>query len=241
MPEKKANLRQFTGFGAISPLLGTKTEIEGLQSLYKEYDFEHLVFLGKEATEANLKKYPNPRTLHVATHGFFVMPEKKSQMAENEPLLEGSKGNILMNSGLLLAGASHAYSPETMLAEMGNLAGSAKTEDGILTAYEAMNLDLSQTELVIMSACETGLGEVKIGEGVYGLQRSFQSAGAKTIVMSLWKVDDAATQMLMMHFKTEWFKTQNKRQAFRKAQYSLRENAKFEHPYFWGAFVMIGE
>ncbi len=240
-PEKKSNLRQLTGFSAITPLFGTKAEIEGMKNLYEKYDFEHLVFLGKEASEANLKKYPNPRTLHVATHGFFVMPEKKTQSAENEPLLEGNKGNILMNSGLLLAGASHAYSPETMLAEMGNLAGSSKTEDGILTAYEAMNLDLSQTELVIMSACETGLGEVKIGEGVYGLQRSFQSAGAKTIVMSLWKVDDAATQMLMLHFKTEWFKTQNKRQAFRKAQYALRENAKFEHPYFWGAFVMIGE
>ncbi len=111
--------------------------------------------------------------------------------------------------------------------------------DGLLTAYELSALDFSKTTLLAFSACETGLGEVKNGEGVYGLQRAAIIAGAKTVLMSLWTVDDQATKDLMIAFYTNLVQTKNKRQSLRTAQ--LQMLAKYKYPYFWAPFVMIGE
>jgi CHAT domain-containing protein len=145
--------------------------------------------------------------------------------------MENAQENPLLRSGLLLANASNTIDGT-------NSVNLSSNDNGILTAYEVMNMNLDGTDLVILSACETGLGEVKAGEGVYGLQRAFLVAGANALIMSLWKVDDAATQQLMTNFYTNWVKTGNKQKAFKQAQIQLM--AKYKEPYYWGAFVMMG-
>jgi CHAT domain-containing protein len=140
--------------------------------------------------------------------------------------------NPLLRSGLILAGAGRTIKGESTMDVTTN-------DNGILTAYEAMNLDLEGTDLVILSACETGLGDIKSGEGVYGLQRAFLVAGADALIMSLWKVDDAASQMLMTNFYINWIKLKDKQKAFKQAQLQLM--MKYKEPYFWGAFVMMGK
>lgn len=215
----------------IAELPGTKVEIENIQSIFTKNRIQSEVYLAKNATETTVKNLKSPQILHIATHGFFLqvskdntgLEEKRNVMGvENEQLLR----NPLLRSGLLFAGASQALKGEA--------------EEGILTAYEAMSLNLDNTELVVMSACETGLGEISNGEGVYGLQRAFQVAGAKTVLMSLWTVSDEATKDLMTLFYENWItKKQTKHQAFINARKELRK--KYPAPYYWGAFVMVGE
>jgi CHAT domain-containing protein len=139
--------------------------------------------------------------------------------------------NPLLRSGLFFTGADNYISKENP--------GYIEEDNGLLTAYEAMNLNLDKTELVVLSACETGLGEIQNGEGVFGLRRAFQQAGARTVLMSLWKVSDDATQMLMSNFYRNWVNGMTKRDAFAKGQQQVRE--KYPEPYYWGAFVMVGE
>ena len=111
-------------------------------------------------------------------------------------------------------------------------------EDGVLTAYEVMNLDFDHTELVVLSACETGLGDIQMGEGVYGLQRAFIVAGAKTLIMSLFKVDDEITRELMDLFYKNWTASGNKREAFIKAKLEIKN--KYPAAINWSSFIMVG-
>ncbi|MBX9853433.1 MAG: CHAT domain-containing protein [Cytophagaceae bacterium] len=208
--------------GNIAPLPGTGEEVKKINDKVVEVNWKGNMYVGNMAKEETVKEIKNPRVLHIATHGFFqpdvdIKDEKDDKKNEN-PLLK---------SGLMLAGSGiPSYLNDA-------------AEDGILTAYEAMNLNLDQTDLVVLSACETGLGEIKNGQGVYGLQRAFRVAGAQTLIISLWKVDDVTTQKLMVAFYEAWLKTNNKREAFKLAQQKVR--AEHADPYFWAAFVMIGE
>jgi len=174
------------------------------------------VLAGAQATESSLKQLAGPRVLHVATHGFFLP----------DPHDEGMGENPLLRSGLVLAGANRRESG---------------AEDGILTALEASGLDLGGTQLVVLSACETGLGQVQSGEGVYGLRRALVIAGAETQVMSLWQVDDNATRDLMVGFYRRLSQGKGRSESLRQAQLKLLGAADTEHPYYWASFIPAGD
>ena len=205
----------------LDPLPGTDNELKSIYELMLSNKWSPKLYTGGEAREKTLKEIRNPRVLHIATHGYF-----------SADVVGSSVSNDFLNSGLMLAGASNAlYYKRNQMSFSGE-------EDGILTAYEAMNLSLDETELVILSACETGLGTVKNGEGVYGLQRAFKVAGARTIILSLWRVDDRTTQKLLYYFYQGWLQHKDKQKAFKDAQVKLRE--EFLYPYYWAAFIMVG-
>ncbi|HQV06137.1 MAG TPA: CHAT domain-containing protein, partial [Chitinophagaceae bacterium] len=174
------------------------------------------------ASEEQLKKTVSPKVLHIATHGYWSNAGEKAT--------EGFRiFNAMANSGLLLSGVVNYYNTHPY----------PNTYDGVLTAYEAQNLDLTNTSLVVLSACETSLGRLDAGEGVYGLQRAFRAAGAGSIITSLWKVDDNATKDFMIAFYAELIQSKNTTKAFIHAQKTIKE--KYKLPYFWGAFVLVGE
>ena len=214
-------LRYMQGEDGIAVLPGTEEEIDQISRLSRKPE----IFKEEMASERLIKQVVSPMVLHVATHGYFLEDEKQSTgvSAAYVP-------NPLLKSGIILAGAENFLKTGIPVNEAG--------DDGVLTAYEAMNLNLEGTELVVLSACETGLGVVKNGEGVYGLQRAFKMAGAKSMIMSLWSVDDTATQELMSLFYAERLKNADQHTAFRTAQQKLKE--KYNHPFYWGAFVMVG-
>jgi CHAT domain-containing protein len=137
--------------------------------------------------------------------------------------------NPLLRSGLALAGAQTWLDGGALPPEAGN---------GLLTAEDVTGLDLLDTELVVLSACETGLGEVQVGEGVFGLRRAFVLAGAKTLVMSLWKVPDEETRELMENFYRRVLAGEPRAEALQNAQLAMK--AKYPHPFFWGAFICQG-
>lgn len=227
---KGDELTRMMGFhnGDIPPLPGTKQEVINLKKILEENNWDSQIYLEQDATEENFKAEKSPYLLHVATHGFFLSDLEK--VTNDIGLhLNNPEANPLFRSGLLLSGAAKGL----------NGAESSDQEDGLLTAYEAMNLNLDDTEIVILSACETGLGEIRNGEGVYGLQRSFIVAGANSILMSLWKVNDETTMELMTHFYEQLLEGKDKFTAFKEAQLKIR--SKYDDPYHWGAFIILGK
>jgi CHAT domain-containing protein len=206
--------------GNIADLPGSEEEVRNISDVLKGANVPVEFYLGEDATEGQMYKIENPGILHIATHGYWA------QVKDANPGYR--MFNAMVNSGLLLAGVVNYYSePEY-----------AYTHDGVLTAYEAQSLKLETTGMVILSACETGLGDFDAGEGVYGLQRAFRAAGAKSVMTSLWKVDDAATKDFMIHFYETLLSSEDKFQAFRAAQLYIKE--KYTDPYYWGAFVLSG-
>lgn len=214
---------------SIPSLPGTEKEVNQLQFMLKQKGWTTSQYVEKSATEEQVKGLDSPKIFHIATHGFY----KPSKQMTLEDEMEGNETaltqNPLMRTGLLLKGAGDLLDKTQYNYNM---------ENGILTAYEAMSLNLDKTDLVVLSACETGLGELTSGEGVYGLQRAFLVAGAKMLIMSMFKVDDEATQKLMLKFYQKWLNSGNMRQSFTDAKIELR--VEYPEPIYWGAFMMIG-
>ncbi len=195
---------------AYTPLPGTELEGAMIQRLWPQIQ----LFKGSEATENILKQARGPLLVHIATHGFFLA--QKPIAAPENPLLR---------SGLALAGFNTRTS-----------AG----EDGVLTALEVSGLDLQGTELTVLSACDTGVGEVLNGEGVYGLRRALVIAGSRSQLISLWKVDDLGTSFLMELYYQQLLAGQGRSEAFQQTQKKLLADPRYVHPYYWAAFIPSG-
>jgi CHAT domain-containing protein len=208
----QADTRAIDFENRIFPALpGTGREVEAISAQLPDA----LVYRDTNATEAVIKDHPQPSILHIATHGFF-------EATEDSP-------NPLLQSGLILAGAA--------LAER----QSGPDQDGILTALEVTGLDLRGTQLVVLSACETGVGELAAGEGVYGLRRALVLAGSHSQVISLWKVDDTATQELMVAYYKRLLAGQARDEALRETQLAFLNSTEYRHPYYWAAFIGSGD
>jgi CHAT domain-containing protein len=183
--------------------------------------------VGADANEYVFKSLSStsPEIIHIATHGFYIPREERISYRY---YTETTSDLAMERSGLMLAGANDAWNGKLI----------PGIEDGILTASEIAELDLSRTNLVVMSACETGLGEIT-EDGIEGLQRAFKSAGVETLVMSLWKVDDKATEMLMEEFYKLLIKGYSKDDAFQSAKAKVRSKKSYSSPYYWASFIML--
>jgi CHAT domain-containing protein/tetratricopeptide (TPR) repeat protein len=210
------------------PLPGTRTEGEtvgtilGVEPLYDG-----------DAVEGAVKRARSPRVLHLATHGLFIRfpgTRSDSEPPPSERLTGSNMKNPLLRAGVVLAGFNTWYQDGTLPPE---------AEDGLLTGEDVAALDLLGTELVVLSACDTGLGDEIGTEGVFGLRRAFAIAGAATVVMSLWRVPDYATQLLMAQFYHALDAGVPCAAALHDAQRAVRE--RWPHPYFWAGFITLGD
>lgn len=216
------------GLSGISKLPGTKTEVNSIaQSLLSE-NWKVNIYTEEKASEKNLRMQRSPAILHIATHGYYL-----SDIETDSDFFLGFesknlKENSYLRSGIILAGAVPS-SYDSLHTHSDN--------DGILTAYDASLMDLSDTKLVVLSACQTGLGDNMGSQGVAGLQRSFAIAGAENIIMSLWPVEDQSTQFMMSEFYHQYAKGIDIETAYRNAQNVCRK--KHPHPSYWAAFVLL--
>ena len=216
------NIRGAGGSVMVADLPGTESEAREIDALLRKEGLDNTLRMGEEGTEAAFKDLSgrHENIIHVATHGFYW----NGQQAQEDA--------AMTRSGLLFSGANNALKKSYVRQE--------GVEDGILTAQEIARLDLRGADLLVLSACQTGLGEVS-GEGVFGLQRGFKKAGVNTILMSLWEVDDEATQLLMTQFYKGLTKGLSKTDALKAAQAAVRtnKNRDFSSPYYWAAFILL--
>jgi CHAT domain-containing protein len=231
------------------PLRGAAGEALGLRAILPQATF----WTRGEASEARLKQLSSPRILHLATHGFFLRdqePEPTDRRGAgflrsftsmpSVSLSELPVETPLLRSGLALAGAN--LRRESSPPSLPNSPNSPNSEDdGILTALEASGLDLWGTKLVVLSACDTGVGEVKNGEGVYGLRRALVLAGSETQVMSLWPVSDAGTRDLMIGYYRALERGEGRGEGLRRVQLEMLNRKGRRHPFYWASFIQSGE
>lgn len=224
---------------SFSPLPGAELEGELIGQQFDAALENYSLYTGLEAEELVLSELDGPpRALHMATHGFFLRADEelRRRLSSTERSMDVSVpppgDNPMLRAGLAFAGVN---SSAPLLGEIDT------RNDGILTALEVLGMDLSGTEFAVLSACDTGLGEIHEGEGVYGLRRAFQEAGVRQVVTSLWEVSDAGTQALMTAFYERMFAGMSPRDAFRAAQLELLESPRWGYPFIWGAFVIVGQ
>ena len=226
-------------------LEGTKREVDQIADQMKRHQIHYLYYSGADGSEESFKKLDGtkPKMMHIATHGFylteeeaklsnFARPQMELMMGDNQRAGRPVEDKPMTRSGLLFSGCNHAIHHEPI---------PDGVEDGILTAQEISTLDLRGLDLVVLSACQTALGDIASGEGVFGLQRGFKKAGAKTILMSIDKVDDEATRILMVEFYNNLMSGKSKYQSLKDAQKYLREydNRKYDNPKYWASFIML--
>lgn len=226
-------------------LEGTKREADMIADNMKQHRVPYIYFSGINGSEESFKNLngTKPKAIHIATHGFyftedeakesyFARPRMELITEEFQKIVRFVEDKPMTRSGLLFSGCNRAFRHEQI---------PESEEDGILTAQEISALDLRGLDLVVLSACQTGLGDVISGEGIFGLQRGFKKAGAKTILMSLNKVDDEATGILMVEFYKNLMSGKTKYQSLYSAQQYLRkvENGKYDDPKYWASFVML--
>jgi CHAT domain-containing protein len=211
-------------------LSGTKAEAEAIEEILPK---NLKLLLGSAATETALKEVKAPSILHIATHGFFLPAQELQVIGEftGDPFrkLERqmvSVENPLLRSGLALAGFNVRRSG---------------SEDGVLTALEVAGMNLWGTKLVVLSACETGIGEARNGDGVYGLRRALVIAGSQSQIMSLWKVGDDATKELMVEYYKRLKRGEGRHAALRNVQLAMLGSENRQHPYYWASFIPSGE
>lgn len=228
---------------SVAGLEGTLVEANSIYTMLKEAKIDVSLVVGENGTESSFKDLSghDVSLLHVATHGFYWTKQDASEVGEilerydlmmyNDYELGPSQEDYdLSRSAILFSGANNALREGYMAME--------GVEDGILSAKEIANMNLRGTDLVVLSACQTGLGEIS-GEGVAGLQRGFKMAGVNTLLMSLWNVDDQATQILMAEFYRNYVVGESKTTALKLAQKKVKETPGFEDPKYWAAFVLL--
>jgi CHAT domain-containing protein len=216
-----------------SELPGTANEIEAIQQFFKTKGkkAEKVDLLGATETAVRSLGEPSPDIIHIATHGFFL-PEPENfhhagqQTSQPDAAFLSEFADPLLRSGIVLAGANKYWT--------GNRPAN-EGDDGILTAFELAQLNWDNTKVVTLSACETGLGDVQDGEGVFGLKRAIKLAGARYTIVSLWQVPDAETAELMSVFYDNLLSGLSVRMAFYNAQTAMRKKYK---PFAWAAFVL---
>ena len=214
--------------------LGKLVEINEIAHILEKYNINVKRYSGYDGKERSFKQISgqSPSIIHMATHGFSYSKDESESKSFYELLDMNHDSPLdltLQRCGLILSEGNEAWN--------GKLSDD-KDEDGILLANEIASLDLSKTSLVVLSSCQSGLGDIT-SEGVYGLQRAFKQAGVKTLIMSLWKIDDVATMIMMKSFYQELMEGQTKRHAFINAQKRLREFKEFDNPFYWASFIML--
>jgi CHAT domain-containing protein len=234
-------------------LPGTAAEVDSIAAAMGKKNMPRIILAGDKARKSSVRTgLADARYIHLATHGFFlgdecglneesrgiaVIPtvpkegERPAAPLKKAPTFHNE--NPLLLSGLALAGANNTWKD-------GRGGGD---NDGYLLAMEVANLDLDGVELVTLSACETGLGEIKRGEGVFGLKRSFTIAGAEALIMSLWSVPDNETKDLMVDFYNKILFSNPKRDSFRESQLKMMKSGpggSYRHPFYWAAFQYMG-
>lgn len=238
MNEKSNNKELLVTRGTLNDIsISTQYEVDSITSLLTNKGIKYLVYNGYEGTEQTFKNLSGKQIdlLHIASHGYYRRLENQERMSTFEKYHYG-ENNLLLRSGLLLSNAKDAIKKDVI---------EDNKNDGILTASEISKLNLSNIKLVTLSACNTGLGELLLGEGVYGLQRAFKVAGVKSILMTLWEVDSLATEIFMIAFYKHYLYGESLHNAFIKAQNTLKNyrdsmNIKYySSPEYWAPFIIL--